>query len=128
MFVHLQRFRTGNRGWCPGEREESEYKQVIAAAVDSLSGDAPPFSCLPLYSAYYQTAMTMIPLNRMCERYRVKVTSKKWPKGRLLGLRGFLPLVGEELAIKLLARAERGKTDKITYRLRRGLRFDFYVK
>lgn len=70
----------------------------------------------------------MIPLNRMCERYRVNVTSAEWPKGRLLGLHGFLTLVGEELAIKLLTRAERGKTDKITCRLRRGLRFDFYVK
>ena len=72
--------------------------------------------------------MTMIPLNRMCERYRVKVTCDEWPKGRLLGLHGFLELVGEELAIKLLARAEKGKTDRITCRLRRGLRFDFYVK
>lgn len=55
----MQRFRTGSRGWFPGEREESEYKQVIAAAVGSLSGDAPPFffTCRsgPLI---YQTAMT----------------------------------------------------------------------
>ena len=70
----------------------------------------------------------MIPLECMCERYRVKVTSAEYPKGRLLGLQGFLTLVGEEMAIKLLTRAENGKTDKITCRLRRGLRFDFYVK
>lgn len=60
--------------------------------------------------------------------YRIKVTCARWPKGRLLGRYGLISLVGEELAVKLFERAERGKSDKITCKLRRGLRFDFYVK
>lgn len=60
--------------------------------------------------------------------YRVKLTCADFPKGRLLGRSGFVSLVGVELAIKLLKRAEKGKKDKITCKLRRGLRFDFYVK
>ena len=70
----------------------------------------------------------MIPLSKMCTRYRVKVTYSEYPKGRLLGLYGLIELVGVQMATKLLERAERGKTDKITCKLRRGLRFDFYVK
>lgn len=70
----------------------------------------------------------MIALEDMNKWYRVKVTCDQWPKGRLLGRMGFVHLVGEELATKLLNRAHKGKSDKITCRLRRGLRFDFYVK
>lgn len=70
----------------------------------------------------------MCTLNTINRDYRVKVTSAEWPKGRLLGRYGLISLVGYEMAVKLLERAERGKTDKITCRLRRGLRFDFYVK
>ena len=50
------------------------------------------------------------------------------PKGRLLGSLGFLNVIGEELAVKLLKRAEKSKSDKITCKLRRGLVFTFYVK
>lgn len=60
--------------------------------------------------------------------YRLKVVSEDCRKGRLLGSYGFISLVGEELATKLLNRAEKAKTDKITCKLRRGLVFHFYVK
>lgn len=70
----------------------------------------------------------MCTLETMNKHYRVKVTCAECPKGRLLGRYGLIALVGEEMATKLIQRAERGKTDKITCKLRRGLRFDFYVK
>lgn len=70
----------------------------------------------------------MITLDQMNYWYRVKVTCDQWPKGRLLGRRGLIQLVGVEMATKLLNRAHSAKSDKITCRLRRGLRFDFYVK
>lgn len=60
--------------------------------------------------------------------YRLKVSSDSMPKGRLLGSLGFRNLVGEELAVKFLKRAEKSKSDKITCKLRRGLVFTFYVK
>ena len=46
-----------------------------------------------------------------------------WPAGRLLGSYGLISLVGVELATKLLKRAEKSKSDKLTCRLRRGLIF-----
>lgn len=70
----------------------------------------------------------MCTLSNINQHYLVKVTCSQWPKGRLLGRRGFISLVGVEMAAKLLERAEKGKTDKITCKLRRGLRFDFYIK
>lgn len=60
--------------------------------------------------------------------YRLKVSSKENPIGRLLGSYGLISLVGVELATTLLKRAEKSKSDKITCRLRRGLVFTWYVK
>lgn len=47
---------------------------------------------------------------------------------RLIGRSGFISLVGEELAVRLLTRAYNQKTNKITLKLRRGLTFILYSK
>lgn len=70
----------------------------------------------------------MTTIKNFPKHYSLKVSSADNSKGRLLGSYGFISLVGEELATKLLKRAEKSKSDKITCKLRRGLVFTFYVK
>lgn len=67
-------------------------------------------------------------LKNFNKNYYCKVCTPFDRKGRLLGRHGFISLVGREMAVKLLLRAEKSKLDKITCRLRRGLVFTFYVK
>lgn len=70
----------------------------------------------------------MINVYNFRKSYLLKVYSAKCKKGRFLGSMGLIDLVGVELATSLVKRAEKSKSDKITCRLRRGLRFTFYVK
>lgn len=67
-------------------------------------------------------------LRFMTRDYYVKWQDANCKKGRLLGLCGFVSLVGEELAVRLFSRAQKSKSDKITCRLRRGAVVTFYVK
>lgn len=46
----------------------------------------------------------------------------------LVGRSGLINEVGEEMAIKLVRMAYRGKTPKITCKLRRGLQVIFYLR
>lgn len=49
-------------------------------------------------------------------------------KRHLIGRRGLIELVGMELYQKIILRAYRGKSEKITIRLRRGASIIFYRK
>ena len=70
----------------------------------------------------------MATLSNINQHYYIVARSAECKKGRLLGRSGLLGLVGEELAFRLLQRAERAKSDKITMKLRRGVQLDWYVK
>ena len=49
-------------------------------------------------------------------------------KRHLIGRRGLKNIVGEQLYIKIISRAYRGNSEKITIRLRRGASIIFYRK
>lgn len=70
----------------------------------------------------------MVNVHNFRNRYMLKVTTDTDRKGRFLGSLGLINLVGIEMATRLVERAERAKTDKITCCLRRGLQFHFYVR
>lgn len=61
--------------------------------------------------------------------FRVKQTSAADPRGRLIGLRGFVTAVGDiDLATRIYQKARASRGDKFTAKLRRGVRFTFYAR
>lgn len=62
--------------------------------------------------------------------FKIKVTGMYQGKKlhTLVGVKGMLELIGDiDLANRVLKRAFNSKEDKCTCKLRRGIRFDFYV-
>lgn len=62
--------------------------------------------------------------------YKIKVSGINFtgPKiHKLVGVRGFVELLGEDLANNLLDRAFESKEDKCICKLRRGLKVTFYT-
>lgn len=61
--------------------------------------------------------------------FRVKESSDANPRGRLIGLRGFIEAVGDiGLATRIYLKARASRGDKFTAKLRRGVRFTFYAR
>lgn len=62
--------------------------------------------------------------------FRIKVAGREKGKyvNTLVGVSGAIELVGREMFDKLLERAFRSMDDVCVCKLRRGLRFSFYVK
>ena len=61
--------------------------------------------------------------------FLVKVTDRDCSRGRLVGVRGFVALVGDiALAERIFTSAYNSRGDKFTRRLRRGLTITFYAR
>lgn len=57
-----------------------------------------------------------------------KVFRERKQKRHLIGRRGLISIVGEELAIRLVMRAYNQNLPKLTCKLRRGITIEFYAK
>lgn len=60
--------------------------------------------------------------------FRSRLKTKKFKINTLIGRRRLHSIVGEQLYNKIVSRAYREKTDKITFNLRRGISITFYSK
>lgn len=61
--------------------------------------------------------------------FRVKMCCAADPRGRLIGLRGFITAVGDiDLATRIYLKARASRGDKFSANLRRGVRFTFYAR
>ena len=62
--------------------------------------------------------------------FRIKVNGKENGKkiNSLFGVSGLINLIGIEFFVKFVTKAFNSLTDKITFKLRRGLKITFYVK
>lgn len=61
--------------------------------------------------------------------FRVKCTSAADTRGRLIGLYGFVSIVGDiDLATRIYQRARNSRGDKFQAKLRRGVCFNFYAR
>lgn len=68
--------------------------------------------------------------NYINRNYRLKVygVTESGRVNTLVGVSGLISLIGNEMAEKLINRAERSKDDKTTCKLRRGIQVIFYNK
>lgn len=60
--------------------------------------------------------------------FRSRLKTNKFKINTLIGRRRLHSIVGEQLYNKIVSRAYREKTDKITFNLRRGISITFYSK